>query len=87
MFTLPDNTWDYSVCHWILLRSPKTKIIAKSFKILTITYSSDASICNCNTIQTEDNIYQSNIIDNLKGLIQLLDNSCFLFTDLEEDMF
>ena len=32
MFTLLEDTWDYSVCHWILLRSPKRKIIAKSSK-------------------------------------------------------
>ena len=55
MFTLPEDTWDYSVCHWILLQSPKRKIIAQSFKTWTITYKSEATISNCNTIQTEDN--------------------------------
>ena len=32
------------------------KNIAKSSKIWTITYTSEATISNCNTIQTEDDI-------------------------------
>ena len=35
--------------------SEKRKIIAKPFKIWKITYNSEATISNCNTIQTEDN--------------------------------
>ena len=56
MFTLLEDTWDYSGRLWILLWSPERKIIAKSFKIRTITYKSEATISNCNTIQAEDNI-------------------------------
>ena len=61
MFTLPEDTWDYSVYHWILGQSLKRKVIAKSLKIRTIIYNSEATISNCITIETEDNIQKPNI--------------------------
>ena len=61
MFILSENTQDYLVCHCILLRSLKRKIIAKSFKIRTIIYNNQKRINDCNTIKTEDNISQPNI--------------------------
>ena len=38
-----------------LSQESKRKIIAKSFRIQTITYNSEATISNFNTIKTEDN--------------------------------
>ena len=56
MFTLSETTYDYLVRHWILVHSPEWKILAKSFRMQTITYNNQDTINNCNTIKTEDNI-------------------------------
>ena len=44
-----------------ILREDKRKVIAKSFKIWTFTYNSEALISNCKVIQTEDNVKKPNI--------------------------
>ena len=53
------KTQIYSVCFWILLWTPKRKLISKPFKLWKITCNNQARISDCNTIQTDDNILQT----------------------------
>ena len=66
--------------------SPCNTRVAKSFKIWTITYDSEATINNCNTIKTEDNIQQSNIDNSLIILVSFL-SIPVQERVVEEDMF
>ena len=61
MFTLSEDTRIIQYVIESCFGVPKRKMIAKPFKIRTSTFNSQAAFSDCDTIQTEDNIQQSNI--------------------------